>query len=81
MNRNERMLELHNKFLADHYGTSVAKMKFETAICTRPGDTDTVISKNDSRKIGIITRHLLDMTCAVSHALILENECYNRINE
>ena len=75
------MLELHNDFLVTKYGTDISKYKFETAVNTKPGNTDTVISKSNLMKVGIITRHLLDMTCNITHVLILKDNCYNRIDE
>jgi len=40
-------------------------------------ESDSVISKNESKRIGYITRHLL--TGEPTHSLILQGEHYDRI--
>jgi len=77
MNREEYMLDYHNKLLLDHY----PKIKFETSTCINPGDTDTIISKNEAKKIGVLTRHLFDASGGITHAVFFENKFYERINE
>lgn len=77
MNREECMLDYHNKLLLNHY----PKIKFETSISKKPGDTDTIISKNEAKKIGVLTRHLFDATGGITHAVFFEKEFYERINK
>lgn len=76
MNRQERMISLHNQTLS---GLVDKNLRFETYIPSTYGDNDTVISNNKKERIAVISRHLIDMTCTPTHFVILSGNNYDRL--
>jgi hypothetical protein len=74
--RVEEMLCNHLVALSSHYGDGLKGMKFDEAKIMK-NDNDSVLSHSISEKIGFVTRHLL--TADVTHSIIFEKECYDRL--
>jgi len=72
MSREDIMLSFHTNSLTAIYDEKVLRGFNKPRL-----DGDTIMSVNESKKIGFITRHLL--TGESTHSLILENKFYERL--